>query len=494
MAACLCAGMLSQICLRAADADLSLKENWHPRTSPTTRHLWGVAYGDGRFVAVGDGGTILTSESGGEWSVVPTTFQGDLYAVRYVNGQFMAGTTNGILVSTDAQQWTYRFVSIPAFGNKPFRVDDFAHGVGRFAAIASTSEGAIPSAIISSGDGVSWTQRYSLNGGAAFHYHQCGLSFGGGAFVAVQSTFSGEHRFLRSLDGLNWQPVGPSASSLPTSSSTNAFQVRTVTYGNGLFMAAGHAYSGPYIGYLYRSTNGTVWNALGTNVWQGNFSSIAYGAGRFVALGSFAFRVSTDNGASWKGNNTLGADFEWYFTTSVCYGTGNFVAVGYNGTIVQSATVEDLSPFFISTPTNQVVQRGGTAILRSRAGGSEPLSYQWNKNGSPLINATNATLEIPNVQPSDSGSYTIVVTNPFGSVTNTPVSLNVSFARIASYAGLTIDGIPGRTYRVEFLDAVGSLQQWQALTNFVLPSSPFIWIDYETPAVPRRFYRASELP
>jgi len=34
---------------------------WTPRTSGTGNWLSGVAYGNGTFVAVGDGGTILTS-------------------------------------------------------------------------------------------------------------------------------------------------------------------------------------------------------------------------------------------------------------------------------------------------------------------------------------------------------------------------------------------------------------------------------------------------
>jgi hypothetical protein len=36
--------------------------------------------------------------------------------------------------------------------------------------------------------------------------------------------------------------------------------------------------------------------------------------------------------------------------------------------------------------------------------------------------------------------------------------------------------------------------QWHALTNLVLPASPYIWIDYQTPTVSRRYYRAAELP
>jgi hypothetical protein len=495
--AVLIACFLAHPSLQAADADLSLQTNWFPRLSPTMQTLWSVAYGDGRWVAVGNAGTILNSEGGGQWTAVPSTFQGDLYAVRKVNGLFMAGTTNGILVSPDGQQWTYRPVPVPSMTPDlaPVRFSDFAFGLGHFVAVAKYNDRR-GTCILSSPDGVTWTERYVEKSTEVLTPDwKTGLTFGGDRFVLVgpdSQTISGQKRFLVSSDALAWTPVGPSYQT----SVQYYQQPSTVTYGNGLFMAAGHTGPGPFVGYLYRSTNGTAWNVLGSgsNIHQGTFSSIAYGAGRFIALGFFAIRVSTNNGASWTGNDTLGPTINWYRVLGVCYGGGTFVAVGVNGTIIQSAIVEDTRPFFITTPTNQVVQRGSTAILRSMAGGSGPLSYQWRKDGDPLLNATNSALAISNAQPSDAGSYTVVVSSPFGSITNSPAALTVSFLNIASYAGLTIDGIPGRTYRVDYLNAFDSSSQWKVLTNLVLPSSRYIWIDYESPEAAPRFYRASELP
>lgn len=54
-------------------------------------------------------------------------------------------------------------------------------------------------------------------------------------------------------------------------------------------------------------------------------------------------------------------------------------------------------------------------------------------------------------------------------------------------------GVPGRTYQIDATPANGP-PNWQTLTNLPLPATPHIWIDYESPTVPSRIYRAAELP
>jgi Pectinesterase/MBG domain/Immunoglobulin domain len=79
-------------------------------------------------------------------------------------------------------------------------------------------------------------------------------------------------------------------------------------------------------------------------------------------------------------------------------------------------------------PTNLTVQVGSNVTTSVAASGNS-LSYQWQKNGAPVSgnpSAQTPTLTLSNVQTSDAGSYTAVVSNPGGSVTSTPVTLNVS--------------------------------------------------------------------
>ena len=79
-------------------------------------------------------------------------------------------------------------------------------------------------------------------------------------------------------------------------------------------------------------------------------------------------------------------------------------------------------------PTNLTVQVGSNVTTSVAASGNS-LSYQWQRNSQPIVgnpSATTPTLNLTNVQLSDAGSYTAVVSNPGGSVTSNPVTLNVS--------------------------------------------------------------------
>jgi len=54
-----------------------------------------------------------------------------------------------------------------------------------------------------------------------------------------------------------------------------------------------------------------------------------------------------------------------------------------------------------------------------------PLSYQWQKDGIDIPGATGSQLDILNVEPDDSGTYTVVVRDEIGSITSAPASLIV---------------------------------------------------------------------
>ncbi|HYP54602.1 MAG TPA: immunoglobulin domain-containing protein, partial [Pyrinomonadaceae bacterium] len=79
-------------------------------------------------------------------------------------------------------------------------------------------------------------------------------------------------------------------------------------------------------------------------------------------------------------------------------------------------------------PTNLTVQVGSNVTMSVAASGNS-LSYQWQRNGAAIggnASATTPTLNLTNVQLSDAGSYTAVVSNASGGVNSQPVTLNVS--------------------------------------------------------------------
>jgi hypothetical protein len=68
---------------------------------------------------------------------------------------------------------------------------------------------------------------------------------------------------------------------------------------------------------------------------------------------------------------------------------------------------------------------GKDATLSVQAWGTGPLSYQWFDNGIAIPNATNAVLDFPSIHFTNAGVYSVVVSSPLGSVTNTPAQVVV---------------------------------------------------------------------
>lgn len=61
------------------------------------------------------------------------------------------------------------------------------------------------------------------------------------------------------------------------------------------------------------------------------------------------------------------------------------------------------------------------------------------------------------------------------------------------YAGITLIGSVGATYRVDYRTNL-TTTNWSTLTNLVLPASPHLVIDTDSPNAPMRFYRAVLVP
>ncbi|MFK5173579.1 hypothetical protein ACI3QN_13780, partial [Propionibacterium freudenreichii] len=57
--------------------------------------------------------------------------------------------------------------------------------------------------------------------------------------------------------------------------------------------------------------------------------------------------------------------------------------------------------------------------------GTQPLSFQWEKNSVPLEGKTADTLVIEKANGFDTGQYRVVVTNSAGKVISTPATVTV---------------------------------------------------------------------
>jgi polygalacturonase len=131
-------------------------------------------------------------------------------------------------------------------------------------------------------------------------------------------------------------------------------------------------------------------------------------------------------------------------------------------------TSAPLAPTVVTQPQNVNVSSGQNASFTVFPNGTLPLSYQWYHNtNTPVANGTNATLTLTNVQDADAGSYSVIITNSYGSVTSAMATLTVNTPPSISTqpTGLTV--IPGQsaTFTVVADGSQPLNYQWYHNTN-----------------------------
>ena len=83
-------------------------------------------------------------------------------------------------------------------------------------------------------------------------------------------------------------------------------------------------------------------------------------------------------------------------------------------------------PLIVSPPSSRYGDRGGSIKLSATAGGAPPLRYQWRFSGVNISGATNSSLTLTNLQPTNAGNYVVVVTNGSGATTSTVAVLTIN--------------------------------------------------------------------
>jgi pectate lyase len=104
----------------------------------------------------------------------------------------------------------------------------------------------------------------------------------------------------------------------------------------------------------------------------------------------------------------------------------NFVSTATSSNAVLTVNTNPVAPTFTSQPTSLVVLTGGAAIFNAVAAGTATITYQWDKNGSPIAGATSSTLSLTNVQSTDAGSYTLTASNSVGGAVSSAAILTVT--------------------------------------------------------------------
>jgi len=97
------------------------------------------------------------------------------------------------------------------------------------------------------------------------------------------------------------------------------------------------------------------------------------------------------------------------------------------------ARSQPVPPGITTQPADQAVGVGMTASFTILATGTN-LSYQWRREGMDVAGATNANLTVTNVQFTNAGAYTVLVTNLADAVTSRVAQLSVAEGRIYTNA------------------------------------------------------------
>lgn len=171
-------------------------------------------------------------------------------------------------------------------------------------------------------------------------------------------------------------------------------------------------------------------------------------------------------------------------------------------TNVDGATNSDVAHLYVVTPPqvtptitlqHQAVHVGTSASFTVMASGTASLSYQWRLDGHDLSGQTSNKLSFSDVQPTDEGDYTVVVTNVAGTVTSELARLwvvpppsafirgdftNVQGARLPYYYLMPTNYNPARSYPLicffhggggdENLFTNGAPVGWPGYANFTI--------------------------
>ena len=111
------------------------------------KKLYGIAYGNNKFIAVGQSGTVIISDNGSGWATITSNTSANLNSIAFGNDKFVGVGSNTVIVSTDNGT---SFLET----NTEHYLRDVTYGNGVFVAVGYNEN------IYTSTDGDTWTKVY----------------------------------------------------------------------------------------------------------------------------------------------------------------------------------------------------------------------------------------------------------------------------------------------------------------------------------------------
>jgi hypothetical protein len=181
----------------------------------------------------------------------------------------------------------------------------------------------------------------------------------------------------------------------------------------------------------------------------------------------------------------------------------NYMAVVTNAWGMVTSRVATLTVMTPPTITNQPqttsANVGDTVFLTVGVTGTQPLSYQWQFNGTNLgLPLSTNVLELDNVGTNNTGNYQVIVTNFAGSATSQVAKLLVGYTAltppqlwllthsVGDGDSIQIALEAGKNYRVQ---ASSDMFNWFDVTNFLSSSELMTFTNSMATNVNQLFYR-----
>jgi hypothetical protein len=149
----------------------------------------------------------------------------------------------------------------------------------------------------------------------------------------------------------------------------------------------------------------------------GGTSGSITNAGAGYAAGSGGFQNSFPGGGGAGGS---------YLPTNYLYGSSTWNFQNNNMSSGYITVIANPIPYISQQPASQAAIADSPAQFNITASSPVTLSYQWFWNGAAVPNGTNSNLPFSVVTPQNAGSYFVVITNAYASVTSSIVTLTVN--------------------------------------------------------------------
>jgi alpha-tubulin suppressor-like RCC1 family protein len=143
-----------------------------------------------------------------------------------------------------------------------------------------------------------------------------------------------------------------------------------------------------------------------------------------------------------NGTNIPGANQSWLMLTNVQPGTPPLTSANYT-VIVSNAsgsatnttllTVADSPPIILAQPQSLELPPNNNFTFSVDAVGSQPISYQWQYNGTNIPGATGSSFTVTNAQLPAAGYYSVVLSNSYsyGTLASSSAGLSFSITSVA---------------------------------------------------------------